>query len=57
MKLNDGKTLLSLQTAAAGIRSLYQDMLNRAWADAVARGDKLPPLAQKNIPPSVPGQQ
>jgi mono/diheme cytochrome c family protein len=57
MKLNDGKTMLSLQSAAAGIRSLYQDMLNRAWADAVGRGDKLPPLAQKNIPPSVPGQQ
>ena len=57
MKLNDGKTMLSLQSAAAGIRSLYEDMLNRAWADAVARGEKLPPLAQKNIPPTVPGQQ
>jgi cytochrome c oxidase cbb3-type subunit 2 len=57
MMLNDGKTELSLDSAAAGIRSLYEDMLNRAWADAVARGDKLPPLTQKNIPPTVPGQQ
>ncbi|MDP9361487.1 MAG: cbb3-type cytochrome c oxidase subunit II [Acidobacteriota bacterium] len=57
MMLNDGKTELSLESAAAGIRSLYEDMLNRAWADAVARGEKLPPLTQKNIPPTVPGQQ
>jgi cytochrome c oxidase cbb3-type subunit 2 len=57
MKLNDGKTQLSLDTAAAGIRSLYEDMLDRAWADAVKRGEKLPPLAQKSIPPAVPGQQ
>jgi hypothetical protein len=57
MMLNDGKTQLSLDTAAAGVRSLYEDMLNRAWADAVNRGDKMPPLAQKNIPPDVPGQQ
>ncbi len=57
MMLNDGKTELSLESAAAGIRSLYEDMLNRAWADAVARGEKLPPLAQKNIRPTVPGQQ
>ena len=34
-----------------------EDMLNRAWADAVKRGDKMPPLAQKSIPPTVPGQQ
>jgi len=57
MMLNDGQTQLSLDTAAAGIRSLYEDMLNRAWADAVGRGEKLPPLAQKKIPPTVPGQQ
>jgi mono/diheme cytochrome c family protein len=57
MMLNDGKTELSLESAAAGVRSLYEDMLNRAWADAAARGDKLPPLTQKNLPPTVPGQQ
>jgi len=57
MNLNDGKTQLSLRTAAAGIRALYQDMLNRAWTDAVRRGEKLPPLTQKSIPPDVPGQQ
>jgi hypothetical protein len=55
--LNDGKTELSLQTAAAGIKSIYDDMLNRAWQDAQARGEKLPIEAQKAIPPEVPGQQ
>lgn len=54
---NKAHTPLSLETAAAGIRSIYEDMLNRAWADARARGDKLPPAAQKDVPPTVPGQQ
>jgi cytochrome c oxidase cbb3-type subunit 2 len=57
MKLNDGKTELSLQSAAAGIKALYKDMLNRAWSDAHARGEKLPPEVIKEIPPTVPGQQ
>jgi cytochrome c oxidase cbb3-type subunit II len=57
MKLNDGKTELSIQSAAAGIKALYQDMLDRAWADAQARDEKLPPSAQKDVPPTVPGQQ
>ena len=57
MRLNDGKTQLSLTTAAAGIKALYQDMLDRAWADARARGEKLPPAAQKGVAPEVPGQQ
>jgi cytochrome c oxidase cbb3-type subunit II len=57
MKLNDGMTQLSLQSAAAGIKALYQDMLNRAWSDAHSRGEKLPPAAQKAVPPTVPGQQ
>jgi hypothetical protein len=56
MMLNDGKTQLSIQTAAAGIKALYQDMLDRAWADAQARGEKLPPAAQKDVPPRVPGE-
>jgi cytochrome c oxidase cbb3-type subunit II len=55
--INDGKTPLSLKDAAAGIRTIYMDLLNRAWADAVKRGEKLPPLTQKNILPTVPGQQ
>jgi cytochrome c oxidase cbb3-type subunit 2/cytochrome c oxidase cbb3-type subunit I/II len=55
--VNDGKTRLSLPTAAAGIRSLYEDMLNRASNDARGRGEKLPPSSQKAIPPTVPGQQ
>ena len=55
--LNDGKTPLSLQDAANGIKALYQDMLNRAWSDAQARGEKLPSTAQKAVPPTVPGQQ
>ena len=56
-KLNDGKTPLSLDDAAAGIKAFYQQLLDRAWADAQARGDKLPPPIQKEIPPTVPGQQ
>ncbi|MDP9279497.1 MAG: cbb3-type cytochrome c oxidase subunit II [Gemmatimonadota bacterium] len=56
-KLNDGKTPLSLADAAAGIKAIYQDLLDRAWTEARARGDKLPPEAQKAIPPTVPGQQ
>jgi cytochrome c oxidase cbb3-type subunit II len=55
--LNDRKTPLSLQDAAAGIKTIYEDMLNRAWADARARGEKLPPPSQKDIPPTVPGIQ
>jgi hypothetical protein len=48
---------LSLQDAAAGIKALYQQMLDRGWADAKRRGDKLPPASQKDIPPEVEGQQ
>jgi len=55
--LNDGKTPLSLADAAAGIKTIYQDLLDLAWTEARARGDKLPPSGQKNIPPTVPGQQ
>jgi cbb3-type cytochrome oxidase cytochrome c subunit len=50
-------TTLDLQHAAAGIRAIYDSLLNRAWADARTRGEKLPPLSQKAIPPTVPGQQ
>jgi cytochrome c oxidase cbb3-type subunit 2 len=56
-KLNDGKTPLSLDDAAAGIKAVYQDLLDRAWAEARARGDKLPPDVQKDLAPTVPGQQ
>jgi cytochrome c oxidase cbb3-type subunit 2 len=56
-KLNDRKTPLSLNDAAAGIKAIYDDMLNRAWNDARARGEKLPPSSQMSIPPTVPGQQ
>jgi hypothetical protein len=54
---NKTNTPLSLDEAAAGIKSIYQDMLDRAWAESKARGDKLPPEAQKNVLPEVPGQQ
>ena len=49
------ETKLTLKDAAAGIRTIYEDLLNRTWADARARGDKLPPEAQKDIPPTLPG--
>jgi hypothetical protein len=55
--VNGTNTPLNLPGAAAGIKAIYQRMLDRAWADARRRGDKLPPLSQKNIPPTVPGQQ
>jgi cytochrome c oxidase cbb3-type subunit 2 len=50
-------TPLSLTDAAAGIKALYTSMLDKAWADARARGDKLPSIQQKLIPPQVEGQQ
>jgi len=43
--------------AAAAIRAIYQGLLNKAWADARGRDAKLPPISQKSIPPTVPGQQ
>jgi hypothetical protein len=55
--INDGKTVLSLTNAAAGIRAIYNQLLDRAWSDAVGRGEKLPSLSQKSIPPTVPGQE
>jgi cytochrome c oxidase cbb3-type subunit 2 len=51
------ETPLTLTDAAAGIKTLYTQMLNKAWADAKARGDKLPAEEQKLIPPQVEGQQ
>jgi cytochrome c oxidase cbb3-type subunit 2 len=55
--LNGTTETLSLQAAANGIKAIYQDLLDRAWAEAKARGEKLPPLWQKNILPEVSGQQ
>jgi cytochrome c oxidase cbb3-type subunit 2/cytochrome c oxidase cbb3-type subunit I/II len=57
VKVNGLETPLTLTDAAAGIRAIYQRLLDQAWADAKARGDKLPPASQKDIPPEVPGQQ
>jgi cbb3-type cytochrome oxidase cytochrome c subunit len=51
------ETPLSLTNAAAGIKAIYTRLLDKAWADARARGDKLPPEEQKLIPPQVEGQQ
>jgi cytochrome c oxidase cbb3-type subunit 2 len=57
VKVNGLDTSLTLDDAAAGIKEIYQRLLDKAWADAEARGDKLPPRSQKDIPPEVPGQQ
>jgi hypothetical protein len=54
---NQEHTPLSLEAASAGIKSIYEDMLDRAWSDTRARGDKLPDPAQKLVPPEVAGQQ
>jgi cytochrome c oxidase cbb3-type subunit II len=51
------ETPLTLEPAAAGIRTIYEDLLDRAWAEARDRGDKLPDESQKAVPPKVPGQQ
>jgi len=50
-------TPLDLGDAADGIRTIYEKLLDQAWSEARARGEKLPPLSQKDIPPTVPGQQ
>jgi len=55
--INGTTETLSLNAARNAIRSIYFDLLNRAWAQAKARGEKLPPVVQKSIPPEVPGQQ
>ena len=54
---NQLHTPLSLRDAANGIKQIYDDLLNRAWSEARARGEKLPPESQKDIPPTVPGIQ
>jgi hypothetical protein len=55
--VNDGKTRLSLLDAANGIQTIYQKLLDQAWNEARARGEKLPDISQKDVPPTVPGQQ
>ncbi len=55
--VNGLETPLDLTDAAAGIRTIYERLLDKAWADARARGETLPPESQKGIPPTVPGQQ
>jgi hypothetical protein len=50
------ETALTLDDVAAGIKKFYNQLLNQAWADARAHGDKLPPPSQKDIPPTLPGQ-
>ena len=45
---------LSLDTAAAGIKRFYTQLLDQAWSEARARGETLPPESQKTIPPAVP---
>ncbi|MEA2496607.1 MAG: cytochrome c oxidase cbb3-type subunit, partial [Thermoleophilaceae bacterium] len=57
VQVNGLDTPLTLTDAAAGMKQIYQRLLDKAWADAEARGDKLPPRSQKDIPPEVPGQQ
>src|SRR5437762_3903270 len=54
--INGTKETLSLHAARNAIRTIYFDLLNRAWAEAKARGEKLPPESQKMIPPEVPGE-
>jgi cytochrome c oxidase cbb3-type subunit II len=55
--INGTTSPLDLTTAADGIRTIYEQLLNTAWADARKAGHKLPPASQKDIPPTVPGQQ
>ena len=55
--VNGLETPLTLLNAAAGIRLIYQGLLDRAWSSTRARGDKLPGPDQPLVPPTVPGQQ
>jgi cytochrome c oxidase cbb3-type subunit 2/cytochrome c oxidase cbb3-type subunit I/II len=55
--VTDLETPLTLKDAAAGIRAIYEDLLNRAWNEARDRDGKLPNEAQRIFPPTVPGQQ
>jgi cytochrome c oxidase cbb3-type subunit 2 len=55
--LNGTTETLSLAAAATAIKTIYTQLLDAAWAQAGARGEKLPPESQKLIPPEVPGQQ
>ena len=55
--INGTKETLSLRAARNAIRSIYFDLLNRAWSEAKARGETLPPVSQKYVLPEVPGQQ
>jgi cytochrome c oxidase cbb3-type subunit 2 len=55
--INDGKTVLSLHDAADGIRTIYNQLLDRAWSDTSGRGEKLPSASQKSISPTVPGEE
>jgi len=50
-------TPLDLEDAAAGIRTIYQRLLEQAWSEARARGADLPESPQKDLAPTVPGQQ
>src|SRR6266481_7740499 len=54
--INGTTETLSLAAARDAIRTIYEDLLNRAWSEAKARGEKLPPVSQKDILPEVPGQ-
>ena len=48
LPVNDGKTRLSLQDAAAGIKAIYEDMLDRAWSEARApRATSCPPSRRR----------
>ena len=49
------KTPLSLQTPPRAIKAIYQDLLEPRLGRAQARGEKLPPAAQKLIPPDRAG--
>ena len=49
---------LSLEDAAAGIRTIYQRPARTGRGPTRRRAaSKLPPMSQKAIPPTVPGQQ
>ena len=56
VRVNGLETTLTLDNAAAGIKKFYDQLLDQAWSEAAARGEKLPDAAQKSIPPTVPGE-
>ena len=55
--VNDGKTRLSLEDAADGIKTIYQQLLDQAWSDAAGAGREAPARVAESHPTDRAGAQ